>query len=120
VTPHGQVLNVNADTAAGDVAQALGAEKLIVFTDVAGVLDQQGRLVSRIGVDQVQGLIDGGVIRGGMIPKIEACVRALERVPAAHIIDGRVPHALIRELFTEVGVGTMMVRERVGDPGEEV
>jgi acetylglutamate kinase len=106
----GQTLNVNADTVAGELARALDAEKLILFTDVAGVLDANGHLISEIRVGEVPELMESGAIRGGMIPKVEACVRALERASRAHIIDGRSPHALIRELFTDRGVGTMITR----------
>ncbi|MBI4494462.1 MAG: acetylglutamate kinase [Chloroflexi bacterium] len=109
--PGGQPLNINADSAAGALARALRAEKFILFTDVPGVLDRQGNLISQISVGQVRGLMESGVLRGGMIPKVEACVEALETVPRAHIIDGRVPHALLRELFTDQGVGTMIAHE---------
>ena len=111
VDERGQPLNVNADTIAGDLARALGAEKLIFFTDVAGVLDAEGRLLSALDVERARALIGSGEISGGMIPKIEACIRALETVPRAHVLDGRVPHALIRELFTDAGVGTMIARD---------
>lgn len=107
---HGQPLNVNADSIAGDIARALGAEKLIFFTDVAGVLDAQGQLISSLTIDQARGLIADGAVKGGMIPKVEACIRALDTVPRTHILDGRVPHALLAELFTDAGVGTMIVR----------
>jgi acetylglutamate kinase len=103
-----QPLNVNADTAAGEVARALRAEKLVLFTDVPGVLDKHGRLVSELNRGQVEQLLRDGVIHGGMIPKIEACLRALDTVPRVHVLDGRVPHALVRELFTREGVGTML------------
>jgi acetylglutamate kinase len=106
----GQPLNVNADSIAGDIARALGAEKLVFFTDVSGVLDKHGDLLSSLTVERVWELIGSREIKGGMIPKVEACVRALDTVPAAHILDGRVPHALIRELFTDAGVGTMIAR----------
>jgi acetylglutamate kinase len=116
--PEGQPLNVNADTVAGDVARALGAEKLILLTDVPGVLGADGQVIAELRSGDVPGLIESGVIRGGMIPKVEACLRALDGVPRAHIVDGRVPHALIRELFTERGVGTMITAERgaIGEP----
>lgn len=107
----GQPLNVNADSIAGELARELGAEKLIFFTDVAGVLDAHGRLMSSLGVERVRELITSGEISGGMIPKVEASVRALETVPRAHVLDGRVPHALLRELFTDAGVGTMIGRD---------
>jgi acetylglutamate kinase len=108
---HGQPLNVNADSIAGDLARALGAEKLVFFTDVVGVLDANGALLSTLSVEQVRELIDSGEIKGGMIPKVEACVRALDTVPRTHVLDGRVRHALLRELFTDAGVGTMIVRQ---------
>jgi len=107
----GQPLNVNADSIAGDIARAMNAEKLVFFTDVAGVLDGDGNLVQSLSVQKVWDLIASREIRGGMIPKVEACVRALDGVPAAHILDGRVPHALLGELFTDSGVGTMISRD---------
>ena len=106
----GQPLNVNADSIAGDVARALGAEKLIMFTDVEGVLDANGALISALTEAQVRELIASGQIKGGMIPKVEACLRALDTVPRTHILDGRVKHALLGELFTDAGVGTMIAR----------
>ncbi len=115
--PESQPLNVNADTVAGEVARALHAEKLVLFTDVPGVMDEHGRVLPEIPVGEVPALVDRGVIGGGMIPKIEACLRALETVPRAHVLDGRVSHALIRELFTREGVGTMLVTARPGEPG---
>ncbi len=109
----GQPLNVNADSIAGDMARALGAEKLVMFTDVDGVRDKSGNVLSALTVEQVNAYIASGEISGGMIPKVEACVRALDTVPRAHILDGRVPHALLGELFTDAGVGTMITRESV-------
>ena len=109
----GQPLNVNADSIAGDMARALGAEKMVMFTDVDGVKDKSGNVLSALTVDQVNALIASGEISGGMIPKVEACVRALDTVQRAHILDGRVPHALLGELFTDAGVGTMITRETV-------
>jgi acetylglutamate kinase len=106
----GQPLNMNADTVAGDIARSLGAEKLIFFTDVDGVLDANGDIISTLTEEQVHELIASGQIKGGMIPKVEACIRALDTVPRAHILDGRVRHALLGELFTEAGVGTMITR----------
>ena len=108
---HGQPLNVNADSIAGDIARALHAEKLVMFTDVDGVRDGQGNVLSTLTVERVQELIASGEIAGGMIPKVEACVRALDTVPRAHILDGRVEHALLGELFTDAGVGTMITRD---------
>ena len=104
----GASLNLNADTAAGEIAAALQAEKLICLTDVPGVKDQDGHLISRIARAKVEELIQSGVVSGGMIPKVRACLRALDGVRRAHIIDGRVSHALVRELFTTGGVGTMI------------
>jgi acetylglutamate kinase len=103
----GESYNVNADLVAGRVAGALRAEKLILLTDVEGVKDQEGNLLSSISVVDVPGLIDGGVITGGMIPKVDCCVDAVnEGVKKAHIVDGRVQHALLLEIFTDTGVGT--------------
>ena len=106
--PQSQPLNVNADTAAGEIARALSAEKLVLFTDVPGVLDAHGRVVPELSREKVERMLDAGTIKGGMIPKIQAGLRAMETVPRVHILDGRVPHALIRELFTHEGVGTML------------
>jgi acetylglutamate kinase len=105
----GMLLNINGDTAAGELAAALSAEKLIFFTDVDGVQDETGNLIPQLTVAEADELIASGAITGGMIPKIRACVKALTTVGRTHIIDGRVPHALIRELFTDTGVGTMIV-----------
>jgi acetylglutamate kinase len=111
VDANGQPLNVNADSIAGDLARALEAEKLVFFTDVDGVLDADGSILSTLSVEQARELIASGQVRGGMIPKVEACVRALDTVPRAHVLDGRVRHALLRELFTDAGVGTMIARD---------
>lgn len=106
----GVAYNINADLGAGELAAALRAEKLIFLTDVIGIQDKSGQLISELNVNQVPELVDSGVLSGGMLPKVEAASRALERVKRVHIIDGRVPHALVRELFTDKGVGTMVVR----------
>ncbi len=106
----GVVYNINADLGAGELAAALRAEKLIFLTDVIGICDKDGQLISELNVNQVPELVNENVITGGMLPKVEAAGRALERVKRVHIIDGRVPHALVRELFTDKGVGTMVVR----------
>jgi acetylglutamate kinase len=106
------VLNVNADDAAADLARGLSATKLLYLSDVPGVLDAQGRLLSELTDDEVRALIDQGVISGGMIPKAEAALRALETTERVHIVDGREPHVLIRELFTHEGAGTMIRRAR--------
>jgi acetylglutamate kinase len=103
-----EALNLNADTAAGELAAALHAEKLILLSDVPGILDAEGRLISQATVEGARELIASGAVTKGMIPKVEACIRALDGVRRTHIVDGRVPHALIRELFTDQGVGTMI------------
>ncbi|HEX2987209.1 MAG TPA: acetylglutamate kinase [Chloroflexota bacterium] len=105
----GRLLNINGDTAAGELAAAISAEKLIFFTDVAGIQDSAGNLLVQLTTAEAQGLISSGTVTGGMIPKVKACVKALSTVGRTHIIDGRVPHALLRELFTDSGVGTMIV-----------
>ncbi|MGI9436165.1 MAG: acetylglutamate kinase [Geminicoccaceae bacterium] len=107
VGPEGETYNINADTAAGALAGALGAEKLIMLTDVEGVLDGEGRLLQRFTVSKAQDLMETGIITGGMIPKLETCLKALDQgVDAVHILDGRLPHVVLLEIFTEAGVGT--------------
>jgi acetylglutamate kinase len=110
--PEGQAYNINADTAAGAIAEALGAEKLVYMTDVLGVLRDVAdpdSLVTTASVDDLDKLIDEGVLTGGMIPKIASCTRAVRNgVAHAHILDGRVPHALLLEMFTRDGIGTMV------------
>ena len=108
--PESKPLNVNADTVAGEVARAVAAEKLVLFTDVPGVLDRDKRVIPELDRQQVEHMLEDGTISGGMIPKIQACLRALETVPRVHVLDGREPHALLRELFTREGVGTMLVK----------
>lgn len=102
------MLNVNADDAAADLARGLSAAKLLYLSDVPGILDRQGKLLSELSDQQVRALIAEGVISGGMIPKAEAALRALEATERVHIVDGREPHVLIRELFTLEGAGTMI------------
>ena len=103
--------NVNADEAAGAIAGALAAEKLILLTDVEGVRDAQGGLIPQLSVEEARKHIAEGTIREGMIPKIESCIAALrEGVSSTHIIDGRVLHALLLEIFTDGGVGTLLTR----------
>jgi acetylglutamate kinase len=107
VGENGESYNINADVVAGRVAGALKAEKLILLTDVEGVKDKSGVLRTSISLAEVPGLVDDGTISGGMIPKVECCVNALnEGVKKAHIIDGRVQHAVLLEIFTDGGVGT--------------
>jgi len=103
----GESYNINADLVAGKIAGALKAEKLILLTDVAGVKDKDGELLTSIPFSQVSRLIDDNVIVGGMIPKVTCCLDALEEgTGKAHIIDGRVEHAVLLEIFTDVGIGT--------------
>ena len=106
----GHAYNINADTVAAELAVSLGAAKLILLTDVAGVLGVDGDVVAVLSKEDAQHRIDSGAVTGGMIPKLEACLRALDGVPLAHIVDGRTPHALLLELFTESGIGTMVTR----------
>ncbi len=109
----GETYNINADTAAGAVAAALEATRFLLLTDVAGVLDKDKNLIPEITVDKARALIEDGTITGGMIPKVETCVEAVQSgVEAAVILDGRVPHALLLETFTEHGVGTLIRRAR--------
>jgi len=103
----GESYNINADVVAGRLAAALKAEKLILLTDVPGVKDKEGDLLSSITLEQVPALIDNGTITGGMIPKVTCCVEALQGgARKAHIVDGRVEHAILLEMFTDVGIGT--------------
>ncbi|MGH9007477.1 MAG: acetylglutamate kinase [Acidimicrobiales bacterium] len=108
----GQAYNINADTAAGAIAAALAADKLVYLTDVAGVQADRhdpATLIGQINATEVDSLVKDGVVDGGMIPKLEAAARAVrEGVRRAHVLDGRVPHALLVELFTDSGVGTMV------------
>jgi acetylglutamate kinase len=105
----GQTYNINADTAAGAIAAALSARKLIMLTDVEGVLARDGRLISELSAAQARDLIADGTVSGGMIPKLETCLHALDHgVAAAHVLDGRLPHVLLLETFTEAGVGTKL------------
>ncbi|RII28492.1 MAG: acetylglutamate kinase [Geobacter sp.] len=107
VGEQGESYNINADLVAGKVAGALKAEKLILLTDVSGVKNLSGELMTSISLDDVPALIDNGTITGGMIPKVNCCVDALrEGVKKAHIVDGRLLHAVLLEIFTDVGVGT--------------
>jgi len=109
VGPNDETLNINADTVAGAIAGAVGAQRLLMLTDVAGVLDGEGALIPKLTPDEARRLIKDGTIQGGMIPKIETCIAAVEAgVDAAVVIDGRVPHALLVEIFTEHGAGTMI------------
>jgi acetylglutamate kinase len=112
VDKDGQSFNINADTAAGAVAEALGAEKIIYLTDIAGLrrdVDDSSSLIQRTTVSELLELISTGVIAGGMIPKVESCIQAVRGgVKSAHILDGRIAHVLLLELFTDHGAGTMI------------
>ncbi|MBC8121241.1 MAG: acetylglutamate kinase [Gemmatimonadaceae bacterium] len=109
----GQAYNINADTVAGELAAALDAEKLLLLTDTAGILRDRNdlsSLIRRLDIHKARELIEGGTVNGGMIPKVQCCVRALAQgVRAAHIVDGRQPHALLLEVFTDQGIGSMLV-----------
>ncbi|TDR90019.1 acetylglutamate kinase [Enterovirga rhinocerotis] len=109
--PDGQTYNVNADTFAGAIAGAMGAKRLLLLTDVPGVLDKDKKLLPELSIEQCRGLIADGTITAGMIPKIETCIYALERgVEAVVILDGKVPHSVLLELFTDFGAGTLIRR----------
>ncbi|WP_330202267.1 acetylglutamate kinase [Cyanobacterium sp. Dongsha4] len=109
----GQAHNINADTFAGEIAAALGAEKLILLTDTPGILKDyhdHSTLLYKLTIQEARDLIDDGIVSGGMIPKVNCCVRSLAQgIKAAHIIDGRIPHALLLEIFTDDGIGSMIV-----------
>jgi acetylglutamate kinase len=110
VGDHGETYNINADLVAGAVAAALGAAKLILLTDVPGVLDRENRLVSSLTRRQAVIMMEEGIIAGGMLPKIKCCLEALdEGVAKAHILDGRTAHAVLLEIFTHTGIGTEIV-----------
>lgn len=112
VGEQGETYNINADLVAGHIAESLGAEKLILLTDVEGVKNKKGDLLSTLKIRQACRLIEDGVVAAGMIPKVRCCIEALEGgVGKTHIIDGRVKHAILLEIFTEEGVGTEVVRK---------
>ena len=105
----GETFNINADTVAGAVAAALGASRLLLLTDVAGILGKGGELLAELAVGEVEALIESGVIHGGMIPKAETCISSVQAgVEAAVVMDGRVAHAILLEIFTEHGAGTLI------------
>ena len=109
VGKRGETYNINADTAAGAIAAALAARKLLMLTDVTGVLDKSKKLISKLTIKEAKHLMKDGTISGGMIPKIETCIEAVEgHTEAAHILDGRLAHVLLLELFTPHGTGTMI------------
>ncbi len=108
----GETYNINADTAAGAIAAATAAARLLMLTDVAGVLDKDGNVITEMTAAEARALIQDGTISGGMIPKVETCLAAVDSgVDAAVILDGRVPHALLLEIFTAHGVGTLIHRD---------
>ena len=112
VGKRGETFNINADTVAGSVAAAIEAERLVLLTDVEGVLDHEGKLIPRLTLGEARTLIADGTISGGMIPKIETAIEAVESgVNAAVILDGRIPHVLLLELFTQHGAGTLITAE---------
>ena len=107
----GETYNINADLVAGKVASALGARKLVLLTDTEGVLDEKGDLISTLKIQEAKEGISGGMIKGGMIPKVNCCLAALgEGVKKTHIIDGREPHSILLEILTKIGVGTEIVQ----------
>ncbi|EKE24710.1 MAG: Acetylglutamate kinase, partial [uncultured bacterium] len=109
VDEEGNTYNINADLVAGKVAEALGAEKLILLTNITGVLDENKNLLTGLTTQEVDRLIETGVIYGGMIPKVGCALDAVKGgVVSAHIVDGRVPHASLLEIFTDHGVGTLI------------
>ena len=110
--PNGESYNINADLVAGKLAEVLKAEKLMLLTNTAGVLDEAGKVVTGIVTDEVNALIDDGTISGGMLPKVGCALSAVNTgVNSAHIIDGRVPHSVLLEIFTDQGVGTQILRK---------
>ena len=112
----GQSYNINADTVAGEIAAALKAEKLMLLTDVEGVKSSKDsdEIISALTIEEVHELIDKNIINGGMIPKVLGCVEALEKgVGRTHILDGRIPHCILLEIFTYKGIGTMIMKEKV-------
>lgn len=117
---NGQSYNINADTVAGEIAAGLGAEKLILMTDTAGILEDYHNpdtLIAKLDIQEARQLIESGIVAGGMIPKVNCCVRSLAQgVKGAHIIDGRIPHALLQEIFTDAGIGSMIVASEFSAP----
>lgn len=110
VGDNGETYNINADIVAGEVAAALKAEKLVLLTDVDGVLDENNRLINTMNNREVTDMIRAGIIKGGMFPKVKCCMKALKGgVSKAHIIDGRLKHAVLLEIFTDMGIGTEIV-----------
>jgi len=121
VDASGQAYNINADTVAGAIAEALGAEKLVYLTDIEGlrrIVTDAESLIRQTTPDELDELMNDGTIAGGMIPKVESCVHAVRNgVKRAHILDGRIPHVLLLELFTDSGIGTMVEAKKFATPG---
>ena len=121
VDASGQAYNINADTVAGAIAEALGAEKLVYLTDIEGlrrIVTDAESLIRQTTPDELDELMNNGTIAGGMIPKVESCVHAVRNgVKRAHILDGRIPHVLLLELFTDSGIGTMVEAKKFTTPG---
>ena len=121
VDANGQAYNINADTVAGAIAEALGAEKLVYLTDIEGlrrIVTDAESLIRQTTPDELDELLNDGTIAGGMIPKVESCVHAVRNgVKRAHILDGRIPHVLLLELFTDSGIGTMVEAKKFTTPG---
>lgn len=109
----GQAYNINADTVAGEIAASLGAEKLILLTDTLGLLKDYtnpASLITHLNIGEARSLIAEGIVQGGMIPKVQCCIRSLAQgVRAAHIIDGRIPHSILLEIFSDQGIGSMII-----------
>ena len=113
VGPNGESYNINADFVAGKVAEALKAEKLMLLTNIAGLMDKQGKVLTGLTTAQVDALIEDGTIYGGMLPKIRCALEAVQGgVTTAHIVDGRVPNAVLLEIFTDTGVGTLITNSK--------
>ena len=109
IGPKGETLNINADTAAGAIAAAMGAKRFLLLTDVAGVINGEGDIVEKVDAGTAIKMMADGTIGGGMIPKVETCLKANENgVESSVILDGRVPHAILLELFTDDGIGTLI------------
>jgi acetylglutamate kinase len=107
----GQIYNINADTAAGTIANEINAERLLLMTDVPGVNDKNGNLIPRLTIAEAEELIQNETITGGMIPKIRTCISAIQGgVKGVVIIDGRKPHAVLHELFSSTGAGTLIIQ----------
>jgi acetylglutamate kinase len=110
----GKTYNINADLVAGKIAEVLQAEKLMLLTNVSGLLDADGKVLTGLSTGQVDRLIEQGVVKGGMLPKIQCALDAVKAgATSAHIIDGRVPHAALLEIFTDEGIGTLITNKTV-------